>query len=80
MGIGNGVFHPADFAILNANVTPRRLGHAYSTHGIGGNLGYALAPVVSYGVGVALGWRPALALFGLSDCSRSACSRRSARC
>ena len=38
MGIGNGVFHPADFAILNASVTPRRLGHAYSTHGIGGNL------------------------------------------
>ena len=65
MGIGNGVFHPADFAILNANVAPQRLGHAYSTHGIGGNLGYALSPVVSYGVGVAIGWRPAIALFGL---------------
>ena len=61
MGIGNGVFHPADFAILNANVAPRRLGHAYSTHGIGGNLGYALAPVVSFGLGSAFGWRPALA-------------------
>ena len=24
MGVGNGVFHPADFAILNANVAPRR--------------------------------------------------------
>jgi len=48
MGVGNGVFHPADFAILNASVAPRRLGHAYSTHGIGGNLGYALAPVVSF--------------------------------
>ncbi len=65
MGIGNGVFHPADFAILNANVAPQRLGHAYSTHGIGGNLGYALSPILSYGVGAALGWRPALALFGL---------------
>ncbi len=65
MGIGNGVFHPADFAILNENVTPRRLGHAYSTHGIGGNLGYALSPIVVFGLGVALGWRPALALFGL---------------
>ena len=30
MGVGNGVFHPADFAILNANVAARRLGHAYS--------------------------------------------------
>ena len=28
MGAGNGVFHPSDFAILNANVTARRLGHA----------------------------------------------------
>src|SRR4029077_14768499 len=25
MGAGNGVFHPSDFAILNSNVTPRRL-------------------------------------------------------
>ncbi len=66
MGVGNGVFHPADFAILNASVAPKRLGYAYSTHGIGGNLGYALAPVLGYGLGSALGWRPALALFGLA--------------
>jgi FSR family fosmidomycin resistance protein-like MFS transporter len=65
MGVGNGVFHPADFAILNSNVDPRRLGHAYSTHGIGGNLGYTLAPVLSYGLGAALGWRSALAIFGV---------------
>jgi MFS family permease len=65
MGVGNGVFHPSDFAILNANVAPQRLGHAYSTHGIGGNLGYAVAPIVVYGLGSALGWRPALAIFGL---------------
>jgi MFS family permease len=65
MGVGNGAFHPADFAILNANVAPRRLGHAYSTHGIGGNLGYALAPIVSYALGAAFGWRPALAAMAL---------------
>ena len=65
MGVGNGVFHPADFAILNANVTPRRLGYAYSTHGIGGNLGYALAPVVSYALGAMFGWRAALAAMGI---------------
>lgn len=64
MGIGNGVFHPADFAVLNANVAPRRLGHAYSSHGIGGSLGYALAPIVSYGLGGVLGWRTALLLLG----------------
>ena len=65
MGLGNGVFHPADFAILNAHVEPRRLGHAYSTHGIGGSLGYALAPVLSYGLGSLIGWRHALVVFGL---------------
>ena len=64
MGFGNGVFHPADFAVLNANVAPKRLGHAYSTHGIGGSLGYAIAPVVSYGLGSTLGWRPALMAMG----------------
>jgi MFS family permease len=66
MGAGNGVFHPADFAILNATVEPRRLGHAYSTHGVGGNLGYALAPIVSFGLGTAFGWRVALACMGLA--------------
>ena len=66
MGAGNGVFHPADFAILNAAVAPRRLGHAYSTHGVGGNLGYALAPLVSFGLGTAFGWRAALTMMGLA--------------
>ena len=81
MGVGNGVFHPADFAILNANVAPRRLGHAYSTHGIGGNLGYALAPIVSYGArrarsaGASRCWR-----WASPGSSCWACSRRSARC
>lgn len=64
MGVGNGVFHPCDFAILNANVAPRRLGHAYSMHGVGGNLGYALAPVVSFGLAAAFDWRVALGTMG----------------
>lgn len=65
IGVGNGVFHPADFAILNANVAPRRLGHAYSTHGIGGNLGYALAPIASFGLATLLGWRGGLVVMGI---------------
>ena len=65
MGVGNGVFHPADFAILNANVAPRRLGYAYSTHGIGGNLGYALSPIVSFSIASVYGWRAALATMGV---------------
>ncbi len=65
MGAGNGVFHPVDFAILNANVAPRRLGHAYSTHGIFGNLGYAAAPIASFGLAAIIGWRGALGAMGL---------------
>jgi len=64
MGIGNGVFHPADFAVLNACIAPARLGHAYSSHAIGGNLGYVVAPMVSFALGAALGWRFALAAMG----------------
>ena len=65
MGVGNGVFHPADFAILNANIAARRLGYAYSMHGVGGNLGYALAPIIGFALATAFGWRAALATMGV---------------
>jgi len=38
-GLGNAVFHPADFAVLNARVDPSRLGRAYGAHGLAGNIG-----------------------------------------
>ena len=79
MGAGNGVFHPADFAILNANVAPRRLGHAYSTHGILGNLGYAVAPIVSFGLAALVGWRGALGAMGLVGHRRARRARHAAR-
>src|SRR6266545_2107568 len=47
-GAGNSVFHPADFALLNASVNPGRLGRAYSIHGVGGSLGWAAAPVMFF--------------------------------
>ena len=59
-GLGNSVFHPADFAILNARVDAKRLGYAFSFHGIGGTLGWALAPVFSYGLSALYGWHAAL--------------------
>ena len=57
-GLGNCPFHPVDFTILNKRVSQERLGHAFSVHGITGNLGWALAPVFSIGIWHATGnWR-----------------------
>jgi len=54
-GAGNSVFHPADFALLNASVDPKRLGRAFSIHGVGGSLGWAAAPVM-YFLDSMFGW------------------------
>ena len=59
-GLGNSVFHPSDFTILNARIDPRRLGHAFSVHGISGSLGWAAAPLTVTALGVAFGWRGAV--------------------
>ena len=59
-GIGNSVFHPADFGILNARVSQPRLGYAFSAHGVAGYIGYAIAPVFSVAIGAAYGWHAAL--------------------
>ena len=60
-GIGNSMFHPADYGILNASVSTRRLGPAFSVHGITGNIGWALAPPVMTAFSLWFGgWRSAL--------------------
>ena len=59
-GIGNGVFHPVDYTLLNRKVDPSRLGHAFSVHGITGSLGWALAPAMLVPLALHYGWRVAL--------------------
>jgi MFS family permease len=59
-GLGNSVFHPVDFSILNARVDKARLGYAFSWHGIAGYLGYAAAPAYGIAMASAFGWRGAL--------------------
>lgn len=61
-GLGNSVFHPADFTLLNRNVSTARLGHAFSVHGLSGNLGWAVAPLFMTGITVLAHWR--VAAFG----------------
>nr|HET7860327.1 MFS transporter [Caldimonas sp.] len=64
-GIGNGVFHPVDYTLLNRRIHPSRLGHAFSVHGITGSLGWALAPAMLVPIALASSWRVALASAGV---------------
>lgn len=59
-GLGNSVFHPVDFSLLNSRVSVSHLGPAYSIHGLTGNLGWAFAPAFLVGVATPFGWRAAL--------------------
>jgi MFS family permease len=52
VGIGNNIWHPAAIPTL-AYRYPQRKGLVLSVHGMGGNIGEAVAPVV---VGALLGW------------------------
>jgi MFS family permease len=63
-GVGNGVFHPVDYTLLNRKVSAPRLGHAYSVHGITGSLGWALAPAMLVPLTLAYSWRVALMAAG----------------
>lgn len=58
-GAGNSIFHPADFTLLNHQVSQPRLGHAFSMHGLSGNLGWAAAPVFMAGIASLAGWHVA---------------------
>ena len=59
-GMGNGVFHPVDYTLLNRKVHKSRLGHAYSVHGVTGSLGWALAPAMLVPITLVSNWRVAL--------------------
>jgi FSR family fosmidomycin resistance protein-like MFS transporter len=64
-GVGNSIFHPADFTLLNRRVSASRLGHAFSVHGLSGNLGWAAGSVVMAGVAAAGTWRNAAVVAAL---------------
>ena len=63
-GIGNSVFHPADFSILNGSVDSSRMGRAFSVHHFGGYIGYASAPFLMLALGAEIGWRESVLLVG----------------
>lgn len=59
-GVGNAVFHPADYTILNQRVSPARLAHGFSVHGISGNIGWAASLLFLTFVAALSSWRVAL--------------------
>ena len=65
-GLGNSVFHPADYSILSHTVSKSRMARAYGVHTLSGNIGWAAAPVSMLSLAGFLGWRGALAVAGIS--------------
>jgi MFS family permease len=45
-GMGNSVFHPADYSIISVSVSEQRLGKAFSMHSFGGSSGMVVGPLV----------------------------------
>ena len=65
-GLGNSVFHPADYSILSHIVSKSRMARAYGVHTLSGNIGWAAAPVTMLGLASFVGWRGALAITGVA--------------
>jgi FSR family fosmidomycin resistance protein-like MFS transporter len=63
-GIGNSVFHPADYTILSAAVRYEWLGRAFSVHTFAGHSGWAVAPLLMAAFAAAFGWRNGLIIVG----------------
>ncbi len=65
-GLGNSVFHPADYSILNGSISEKNVGKAYGVHGFGGLIGYAITPFLMYLMGTNFGWRETMLIIGIT--------------
>ncbi len=59
-GLGDAVFHPADYAILNGSISEGRMGRAFSVHTFAGHLGFAAAPAYITFVATHWDWQTAI--------------------
>ena len=64
-GVGNTVYHPADYAILSHHVPADRIGQAFSVHTFAGMLGSAVAPASLLLMQSLWGWRGAFVGAGI---------------
>lgn len=66
-GIGNSVFHPADYSIISVAVEDRRLGKAFSCHTFGGSSGMVAGPLImAIALNYHVPWRVAVAAVGVT--------------
>jgi len=63
-GAGSSVFHPADYAILTARISTKRLGRALSSHTLFGNFGFLVAPPLMVTLAALVGWRVSVMAIG----------------
>lgn len=63
-GVGNSVFHPADYSLLSASVGEGRMGRAFSVHTFLGHVGAISGPVITAGLEPFLEWRGAVVAIG----------------
>jgi FSR family fosmidomycin resistance protein-like MFS transporter len=63
-GIGNAVYHPADYSILTAAISPPRIGRVFSLHLFAGYFGSAIAPATILFLTAIAGYRFAIAAAG----------------
>ena len=64
IGVANSVFHPANYAILDAIIADSRMGRAFSVHSFGGYLGTAAAPVTVIFLTELTSWQTAVFVSG----------------
>jgi FSR family fosmidomycin resistance protein-like MFS transporter len=64
-GIGNTVYHPADYALLSQHTPSDRIGQAFSVHTFAGMLGSAVAPASLLMMQSVWGWRGAFVGAGI---------------
>jgi MFS family permease len=63
LGLAASIYHPSGLSFISRNVEKK--GKAMGYHGVGGNIGLALGPVLSGAVAAIWGWRSAFILFAV---------------
>jgi len=63
LGLAASIYHPSGLSFISRNVEKK--GTAMGYHGVGGNIGLALGPILSGAAAALWGWRSAFILFAI---------------